>query len=55
MADYGIKEMFGNKLCTNCNGPVMLVWTSTGKTFECTKCKDKLASQPYPEVSSSDK
>lgn len=54
MSDYGIKDMFGNKLCPKCNSQVMLVWTAQGKTFKCTKCKDKLAEEPYPVLSSSD-
>jgi len=54
MSKYGVKEMFGNKLCPKCNGPVMMVWRAKGQTFECTNCKDKLAEVPYPVLSSSD-
>ena len=45
---YSIKDMLRGKLCSECNSPVILSWTSKGKSFECTKCGRQQSEYLYP-------
>lgn len=47
---YSLQNMMQNEGCPECNSPVILTWTSKGKTFECTKCGKALTFEKYVPI-----